>query len=115
MAINELLAAVISENPPNICVDSRLIKAGDIFIALKGNTCDGHDFIDQAIANGARYIVAQQNHSRHRNQKYKIITVDNCAKAAAHLAQASRGSPASQLTNLAVTGTNGKTTVAFLV
>ncbi|MCH7784484.1 MAG: hypothetical protein IIB06_03575, partial [Bacteroidetes bacterium] len=70
--MNELLAAVISENPPNICVDSRLIKAGDIFVAIKGSACDGHDFIDQAIANGAKYIVTQQNHSRYGKQNCEL-------------------------------------------
>ncbi|UCE98609.1 MAG: UDP-N-acetylmuramoyl-L-alanyl-D-glutamate--2,6-diaminopimelate ligase [Planctomycetota bacterium] len=113
MTFDELLNLVSSkdaQNRPRLCSDSRLVQKGDIFIALKGTACDGHDFIDQAIKNGAKYIVSQKNITSH-----ELVTVDNSAIAAATLAQVSAGYPASKLTNLAVTGTNGKTTVAFLV
>jgi UDP-N-acetylmuramoyl-L-alanyl-D-glutamate--2,6-diaminopimelate ligase len=109
MMFEELLSLVSSKKPPRIQIDSRLIKDGDIFVAVKGTVCDGHDFIDQALENGAEYIVCE--HSTQRN----AVIVDDSAEAAAILAQAARSNPASRLTNLAVTGTNGKTTVAFLV
>jgi len=112
MVFNELLNLVSSDKPPGIRIDSRLVKAGDIFVAVKGTLCDGHDFIDQAIYNGAKYIVCEKPINREDSQ---VITVDDSSQAAAILAQASRSNPASRLTNLAVTGTNGKTTVAFLV
>jgi UDP-N-acetylmuramoyl-L-alanyl-D-glutamate--2,6-diaminopimelate ligase len=125
MTFDELLNLVSSKNgqssqarnnafeiPPCLCLDSRLVKDGDVFIAVEGTVCDGHDFIDQAVANGAKYIVAQQPY---HCKDAEVIIVADSAKAAALLAQASRGNPASQLTNLAVTGTNGKTTVAYLV
>ena len=117
MNFDELLKLVSSDNAPKIRVDSRAIEAGDIFVAVKGTVYDGHNFIDQAIANGAEYIVSQKDKSsiEHRVSSIKTIVVDDSAEAAAVLAQASRGNPASQLTNLAVTGTNGKTTVAYLV
>jgi UDP-N-acetylmuramoyl-L-alanyl-D-glutamate--2,6-diaminopimelate ligase len=117
MTFDELLALVSSPDAPGLCVDSRLVKAGDIFVAVKGTVYDGHDFINQAVANGTKYIVCQKRYTQYaiRNTQYEIIVVENSAKAAAILAQASNGSPASQLTNLAVTGTNGKTTVAYLV
>ena len=116
MTFNELLALIRSENDLRIRTDSRLVKDGDIFVAVKGTTNDGHDFIDQAIINGAKYIVCRQDgqYSIHDSQR-KIIAVDDTTEAAAILAQAAGGNPASQLINLAVTGTNGKTTVAFLV
>jgi UDP-N-acetylmuramoyl-L-alanyl-D-glutamate--2,6-diaminopimelate ligase len=92
------------------------VEDGDIFVAVRGTVNDGHDFIDQALANGAKYIVCQQ-HTQYtmRDTQHKLIIVDDTAEAAATLAQAANGNPASQLTNLAVTGTNGKTTVTFLV
>ena len=116
MTFNELLALVRSENGLRIRTDSRLVKDGDIFVAVKGTAYDGHDFIDQALANGARYIVCQQD-GRYtiRDGRHESVIVDDTTEAAAILAQAAGGNPASQLTNLAVTGTNGKTTVAFLV
>jgi UDP-N-acetylmuramoyl-L-alanyl-D-glutamate--2,6-diaminopimelate ligase len=125
MIFDELLKLVSSDKAPDICVDSRLVKAGDIFVALEGTVCDGHDFIDQAITNGAKYIVCQKNKSsiacpersrgEHQVPGIEFIFVDDSSKAAAILAQVSMGNPSSKLTNLAVTGTNGKTTVAFLV
>jgi UDP-N-acetylmuramoyl-L-alanyl-D-glutamate--2,6-diaminopimelate ligase len=112
MVFDELIKLVSSNKSPDIRIDSRLVKDGDIFVAVVGAVCDGHDFIDHAVANGAKYIVCQRL-CRHKG--LEIISVDDSAKAAAVLAQASMGNPASKLTNLAVTGTNGKTTVAFLV
>jgi UDP-N-acetylmuramoyl-L-alanyl-D-glutamate--2,6-diaminopimelate ligase len=117
MVFDELVKLVSSHNPPHICVDSRLVKAGDIFVAVEGEVYDGHDFIDKAVASGAKYIVCQKDKSNieHQASSIEIISVDDSSKAAAILAQASMGNPALQLTNLAVTGTNGKTTIAFLV
>jgi UDP-N-acetylmuramoyl-L-alanyl-D-glutamate--2,6-diaminopimelate ligase len=125
MTFEELSNLVSSKKAPGLCLDSRLVKDGDIFIAVEGTVYDGHDFIDQAIANGAKYIITQTPQDCRDAEGLpicdllqngaQVITVANSAKAAALLAQASRGNPASQLTNLAVTGTNGKTTVAFLV
>jgi len=111
MTFGELLNLVSSDKVPDICVDSRLVKKGDIFVAIKGTIYDGHDFIDQAAARGAKYIVCQRPCP---SSDAEIIVVEDSAEAAAILAQASRGNPASKLTNLAVTGTNGKTTVAYL-
>ena len=117
MTLDELLNLVSSNKAPGLCADSRLVKAGDIFVAVKGTICNGHDFINQALAGGAKYIVCQRLQGSHKSRAAgcEIITVENSAEAAALLAQASRVNPASQLTNLAVTGTNGKTTVAYLV
>ncbi len=124
MNFNELKQLVSSENPPNICTDSRTVKSGDVFVAVKGTIYDGHDFIDQAIANGAKYIVHEQNpcstgilpvHAWAGSPCCKKVAVEDTTRAAAILAQAAKGNPASKLINLAVTGTNGKTTVTYLV
>ncbi len=112
MTFNELLNLVSSDKMLWIRLDSRLVRAGDIFVAVKGTIYDGHDFIDQAIYNGAKYIVCEKPVNREDSQ---VITVDDSAQAAAILAQAGNGNPSSKLINLAVTGTNGKTTVAYLV
>jgi len=117
MTFDDLLALVRLPDGPRVCADSRLVRPGDVFVAVEGNVYDGHDFIEQAIAGGAKYIVCRkaQAGSGMSNAEAKVVVVEDSAKAAAVLAQASNGNPASQLTNLAVTGTNGKTTVAFLV
>jgi len=117
MTYNDLLELISSQNAPRIRADSRLVEPGDVFVALKGAACDGNDFIGQAVDRGAKYVVCrrQSGQTAFKNSECEIITVDDSAKAAADLAQASTGNPAAKLVNLAVTGTNGKTTVAFLV
>jgi len=117
MTFDELLELVSSGKAPNIRLDSRLVKAGDVFIAVPGTIHDGHEFIDEAVANGAKYIVCQNLESSHESRvtSHETVIVGNSSEAAALLTQASKGYPASKLTNLAVTGTNGKTTIAFLV
>jgi UDP-N-acetylmuramoyl-L-alanyl-D-glutamate--2,6-diaminopimelate ligase len=122
MTFDELLNLVSLDKTPEIRIDSRLVKAGDVFVAIKGTNCDGHDFIGQAIAKGAKYIVCQRfsrhpcgDGIQHRASSIEIIDVEDSSKAAGLLAQAKAGNPASQLINLAVTGTNGKTTTAYLV
>jgi UDP-N-acetylmuramoyl-L-alanyl-D-glutamate--2,6-diaminopimelate ligase len=115
MTVKELLALVSSKNPPQIRTDSRLVKDGDVFVAVKGTVYDGHDFIDQALANGAKYIVCQPGPPGGNREDAHVTIVDDSAEVVGLLAQASRGNPTSRLTNLAVTGTNGKTTVAYLV
>ncbi len=129
MALKGLAKVLSSTDGLRLRTDSRLVEEGDVFVAVKGTALDGHDFIDQAISNGARYIVcqgragiAQPNRdarvpSRHfsRLGSPEVITVEDSAAAAGLLAQAAFAQPASRLVNLAVTGTNGKTTVAFLV
>ena len=115
MTFDELVNLVSLKDPaerPQVRIDSRLVKDGDIFAAIKGTAYDGHDFIEQAVSSGAKYIVSQQDVDC---KGAEVIVVGDSAKAAAVLAQASRGKPASKLTSLAVTGTNGKTTVGFLV
>ena len=116
MNFDELKKLVSSNKFLNICTDSRAVKSGDVFVAVNGTVYDGHDFIDQAIANGAKYIVSPQNHRVTSHEpRAATISVQDSTRAAAILAQASKGNPSSKLINLAVTGTNGKTTVAYLV
>jgi UDP-N-acetylmuramoyl-L-alanyl-D-glutamate--2,6-diaminopimelate ligase len=115
MTLEQLLKVFSAKGPPSVCVDSRQVHPGDVFVAVKGASQDGHQYIDQAIAQGARYVVCQQGLATRDNRSADFIFVPDSAQAAATLAQASCGYPQSRLINLAVTGTNGKTTVAYLV
>jgi UDP-N-acetylmuramoyl-L-alanyl-D-glutamate--2,6-diaminopimelate ligase len=117
MNFDELLKLVRSPGSPRLCDDSRLVGAGDIFVAVKGPNVDGHDFIPQVLAKGAKYVVCQHPYTSHepRATSHEIILVPDSSLALASLAQAANSDPAGKLTNLAVTGTKGKTTVTFLV
>jgi UDP-N-acetylmuramoyl-L-alanyl-D-glutamate--2,6-diaminopimelate ligase len=117
MNFDKLLTLVHTGNSPRLCDDSRIVEPGDIFVAVKGPNVDGHDFIPQVIAKGAKYIVCQHPHMSHEPPAtgHEVIIVPDSSLAVAVLAQAANGNPADKLTNLAVTGTKGKTTVTFLV
>ncbi|HPY76486.1 MAG TPA: UDP-N-acetylmuramoyl-L-alanyl-D-glutamate--2,6-diaminopimelate ligase [Anaerohalosphaeraceae bacterium] len=114
MTLTQLIAQVGSPAMPlRVCCDSRMVQPGDIFVAVAGSKSDGHDFIGQAVRQGARYIVCQKPVPA--GEGAQQILVQDTAVALGQLAQAAYGYPNSQLTNLAVTGTNGKTTTAYLV
>lgn len=108
MTFTQLLA-VVQSGKVRVCADSRQVQPGDCFVAVRGTQTDGHRFIPMARQRGALYIVAEQADDS------RCIVVENSAAALGLLAQAALGNPASQMTNLAVTGTNGKTTTSYLV
>ncbi len=88
MTFDELLALVSSGDSLRIRMDSRLVEDGDIFVAVGGIVYDGHDFIDRAVANGAKYIVCQRRpvHPENQPMSCEYIVVDDSATAAAVLA-----------------------------
>jgi UDP-N-acetylmuramoyl-L-alanyl-D-glutamate--2,6-diaminopimelate ligase len=87
------------------------VKPGALFVAVKGFAADGHDFIGQAVANGAAAVVCEKPIPA----DVAIIRVDNSRKALAELAAAFFGHPSQALTVVAITGTNGKTTTSYLI
>lgn len=109
MTFTQLLA-LTAQGGVRVCADSRQVQPGDCFVAVRGTQSDGHDYIPTALAQGAAYVVAEQPFDDDR-----CIVVANSAEALGQLAQAACGYPNSELTNLAVTGTNGKTTTSYLV
>ncbi len=94
--------------------DSRNVTPGSAFIALRGTKVDGHDFISQALANGACLIVAETAPSDEA-ANVSWVQTSNTATALAYMAANFYGNPANRLTIVGVTGTNGKTTVATLL
>jgi UDP-N-acetylmuramoyl-L-alanyl-D-glutamate--2,6-diaminopimelate ligase len=94
--------------------DSRLVGEDDVFIAIRGIKSDGHQFIEQAISKGASVVICEEPYYTD-DKGVTIIEVEETRPLLGKLAQAFQGYPASALTNIAVTGTNGKTTVATLV
>ena len=97
-----------------IAIDSRAVKPGNLFVALKGGSSDGHDYIANAIANGAAAIVGERDYvGRIGNPPY--IRLDNSRQALTFLAAAFYDWPARRLTVIGVTGTDGKTTTTNLI
>lgn len=100
-----------------VCSDSRLCASGGCFVAVKGRSCDGGDFIPEALQAGAGAIVCENENSIPRNWRGKAAcaVIEDTQQAAGFLAQAIEGFPARKLTCLGVTGTNGKSTVTHLI
>src|SRR6266478_4243095 len=96
----------------NIAYDSRRVQRNGMFVALRGEKSDGHEFIGQAIEKGASVIVAEREE---QNPRATCLVVENTRTALADFAAAFSGNPERKLTLAAVTGTNGKTTTTFLI
>ena len=94
----------------NIKSDSRKVKEGDIFIALRGISSDGHDYIDKAISNGASKLIVEEG-------KYDIdyeIVKDTREYLNNYLKDHYK-KYLDEMTIIGITGTNGKTTSAYLI
>ena len=107
--------------------DSRQVGVGDVFVAVRGVHVDGHDFIGDAVRRGASVVVVEgaatetclslrRKHATQggTEQSVAVVAVADSAAALGELAQAQLGDPAGKMLTLGVTGTNGKTTVAYL-
>jgi UDP-N-acetylmuramoyl-L-alanyl-D-glutamate--2,6-diaminopimelate ligase len=94
-----------------IATDSRALEAGDCFIATRGYAADGHAFVAEAIRKGASALVVERSVA----SELPTLIVDDSSLAAALLARRFYGDPASRLALVGITGTNGKTSSAFLV
>jgi len=98
----------------DIQIDSRKIKPGSVFVAVKGIAANGHQFIDKAIENGAIVIVGEEL-SAEKKEGVVYVQVENSASAAAYMASNFYDKPSEKVKLVGVTGTNGKTTIATLL
>ena len=109
MNIDEIL-----RDAKDLQFDSRKCTEGSVFFAVRGTQVDGHDFIDKAIAGGARTVVCEQMPAA-QAEGVRYVLVDNSAKALGLAASQYYGNPSQKLHLVGVTGTNGKTTIATLL
>ena len=93
--------------------DSRTVEAGSVFVAVRGTEFDGHRYIETAIKSGAVAIVAEDDPAEGYEGTW--IQVTSSRDALAVLADLQEGSPSADLNIIGITGTNGKTTIAYLV
>lgn len=98
----------------DVQTDSRKIKKGAVFIAVKGSAADGHQFIEKAIESGAAAVVGE-NLPDNRKDHVVYVQVENSAVAAGYMAHQFFGRPTEKVKLVGVTGTNGKTTIATLL
>jgi UDP-N-acetylmuramoyl-L-alanyl-D-glutamate--2,6-diaminopimelate ligase len=95
-------------------IDSRKVTDGSVFIAIKGASADGHQFIDTAVSNGATVIICDAIPSQ-KQEGVTYIQVENSGAAAGYMSHNYYGQPSEKLKLVGITGTNGKTTIATLL
>jgi UDP-N-acetylmuramoyl-L-alanyl-D-glutamate--2,6-diaminopimelate ligase len=110
----EVLAQSGNPNVSGLEYDSRRVKPGDAFVATRGEASDGNKFIGTAIASGAVAIVSDSASERPR-EGVAWAQVQHGRRALARLSANFYGRPAERLAITGITGTNGKSTTAFLL
>ena len=101
-------------NIGKISQDSRDIQSGDLFICIDGTQVDGHNYVETAVANGAGLIVAHRDIEKVA-ASVPVVYVPDTGKAMSLLANHYYAYPSEAMKVIGVTGTNGKTTVTYLV
>jgi len=110
----EIIQGGIDVDINRINYDSRKITASDIFICIKGYATDGHKYIDKAIENGAKVIIIQDD-VEIKNSEISIIKSNDTRKALALMGANYYDKPSNKMKIIGITGTNGKTTTAFMI
>lgn len=98
--------------------DSRRIEPGALFVAVPGFTVDGHAFLTDALDAGAAAVVVERGRRgtwRHLPGDQPIVAVEDTRAALAQAAAALHGHPGRELTVIGITGTDGKTTTAYIL
>lgn len=93
-----------------IKIDSRKIQEGDTFVAIKGYKTDGHNYIEDAIKNGAKKIIAE-----HGNYEVETLIVKDTKEYLKKYLEQTYKNIIDDMTIIGVTGTNGKTTISYLI
>jgi UDP-N-acetylmuramoyl-L-alanyl-D-glutamate--2,6-diaminopimelate ligase len=131
MRLSSLLAALPDEHAPRgaptsdpvirgITYDSRNVSPGDLFVALVGAVSDGHDYLEAALKLGASALLVEDETKAQAaleaaSRSAPIVAVADSRRAMAPIAARFFGEPASELTLVGITGTNGKTSTSYLI
>lgn len=120
-SLANLLAGIVNVDPlldreiTGLSIDSRAIKPGDLFLAYPGEKVDGRDFIQQAIQAGAFAILAENLLSHEKNNAVAVLTTDQVRQKIGQIASRFYEHPSRYMQVTGVTGTNGKTSIAYLL
>lgn len=114
------VSGVLARDIAGIACDSRQVRPGFLFVAVPGARQDGRAFIDDAIERGAVAVVTEcapggRNGAQSSHPAVCLIKVADARRALALLAAAFHNRPSDRLTAVGITGTNGKTTIAYFV
>lgn len=111
-------ARVFNDGDPEIDLitqDSRAVKLGSAFIAVIGGQSDGHQFLDSAIKNGASALIVQAGKVNPSSFSVPVVEVENTREAQSLLARKLYRDPSHRMLCFGVTGTNGKTSITYIL
>jgi len=111
----EWLQGSMGQHIAGVSADSRKVEPGWTFVAIRGLKVDGHQFIAQALRQGASAVVQEHAHELTLPPDVACVRVDDSRRSLAHMAAAFYSQPSHQLCLIGVTGTNGKTTSTYLL
>lgn len=109
----EQLGGSLDIHITGIAFDSREVQDGGLFVAISGFATDGHRFVEQAVAAGARAIVVEKEMDVRSG--VTVLKVQNSRQALALMAANFYGRPTGQLHLIGITGTNGKTSISYFI
>src|SRR5580698_6739487 len=110
----EILAQSGNPDVTSVEYDSRRVKPGSAFVAMRGETSDGNRFIDQSIQSGAVAVITDSPAEKPR-EGVAWALVPHGRRALARVSENFYKRPAERIAIIGITGTNGKSTTAFLV
>lgn len=108
-----LQGATKSSGITGVCTDSRKLQAGDLFIAIKGESFDGHHFVNEVIRKSASAVIVSNYYGISNNKKVPIIRVRDTVKALGQIARFHRDR--FSIPVIAITGSTGKTTTKEMI
>ena len=99
-----------------IICNSKKVNNNDLFVAIKGTVLDGHDYIDEAIKNGASVIIVDKDrYEEFKSKSVLILKTNNTRKIVSKLACNFYNNPSKEFFLIGITGTKGKTTSSFMI
>jgi UDP-N-acetylmuramoyl-L-alanyl-D-glutamate--2,6-diaminopimelate ligase len=104
----------------SVCYDSRTVETGSLFVALRGTNVDGHQYIANAIHNGA-FVIVHSSSYEEAEALYKLypdvafVAYEDTNSALAQISAAFYDNPSNLLSVVGITGTNGKTTTSYIL
>lgn len=116
--LRDLLEGIAAAPPleiAGISSDSRKLQAGDVFLACQGETSHGLDYLNQAVEAGVAAVVWDASSGEEMQANVPMVPVQRLSTRIGEIANRWFGNPSREIRVTGVTGTNGKTTVAYLI